>query len=73
MICHKWWIKWQLCKNNPIKFILNPIELSFNGYSDAFILVTGYITVVRGNATTKVAFKNCTPFKNFTTEKNNVL
>ena len=31
-------------------------------YSDAYILVTGDISVVGGNNNTKVAFKNCHPF-----------
>ena len=31
-------------------------------YSDAYILVTGNITVVGGNNNTNVAFKNCHPF-----------
>ena len=28
-------------------------------YADAYILVTGDIVVTRGNANTRVAFKNC--------------
>ena len=39
-------------------------------YSDAYVLVTGNITVERGNQNTKVAFKNCTPFKDCRTEIN---
>ena len=31
-------------------------------YADAYILVTGNITVAGGNANTKVVFKNCHPF-----------
>ena len=31
-------------------------------YADAYILVTGDIVVTRGNANTRVAFKNCHPF-----------
>ena len=31
-------------------------------YADAYILVTGDITVAEGNINTKVAFKNCHPF-----------
>ena len=39
-------------------------------YSDAYISVTGNITVTRGNANTKVAFKNCVPFEKCRTEIN---
>ena len=31
-------------------------------YADAYILVTGNITVIGGDANTKAAFKNCHPF-----------
>ena len=71
--------------NNPIKFLTNSIELSLCDYFDAYILVTGNITVTRtiaaaGNnpvqrkqslaATTQVAFKNCAPLKDCRTEIN---
>ena len=39
-------------------------------YSDAYILVTGNIAMARGNNNTKLAFKNCAPFKNCRTEIN---
>ena len=62
----KWYImdsesKGNYAKENPIQFIANSIESSLCDYSDAIILVTGDITVRRGNANTKVVFKNCAP------------
>ena len=56
--------------HNPIKFLTKSIESSLCDYSDAYILVTGNITVTGGNANTKVAFKNCAPFKKCRTEIN---
>ena len=60
--------------HNPIKFLTKSIESSLCHYSDAYILVTGNITVKRRNAAntddialgaiTQVVFKNCSPFKN---------
>ena len=47
---------------NPIRFLTNSSESSHYDYSDAYILVTGDITVTGGDNTTKVAFKNCAPF-----------
>ena len=55
---------------NEIKFLTNSLELSLCDYSDAYILVTGNITVTGGNNNTKVAFKNCAPFKDCRTEIN---
>ena len=57
-------------EDDPIKFLTRSIESSLCDYSDAYILVTGNITVTGGNANTKVAFKNCVPFKNCRTETN---
>ena len=57
-------------EDDPIKFLTRSIESSLCDYSDAYILVTGNITVTGGNANTKVAFKNCAPFKNCRTEIN---
>ena len=48
---------------NQIKFLTNSLESSICDYSDAYILVTGNINVVGGNNNTKVAFKNCSPFR----------
>ena len=57
-------------KDDPIKFLTKSIESSLCDYSDAYILVTGNITVAGGNPNTKVAFKNCAPFKECRTEIN---
>ena len=56
--------------DEEIKFLTRSIESSLCDYSDAYILVTGNITVAGGNANTKVAFKNCAPFKECRTEIN---
>ena len=56
--------------HNPIKFLTKSIESSLCDYSDAYILVTGNITVTDVNANTKVAFKNCAPFRKCRTEIN---
>ena len=53
---------------NRIKFLTSSLESSLCDYSDAYILVTGNITVAGGNANTKVAFKNCAPFEECRTE-----
>ena len=55
---------------NEIKFLTSSLESNFCDYSEAYILVTGYITVTGGNANTKIAFKNCAPFKNCRIEIN---
>ena len=57
-------------KDEEIKFLTRSIESSLCDYSDAYILVTGNITVTGGDANTKVAFKNCSPFKECRTEIN---
>ena len=57
-------------QNDEIKFLTRSIESSLCDYSDAYILVTGNITVTGGNANTKVAFKNCAPFEKRRTEIN---
>ena len=64
--------------HDPIKLLTNSIESSLCDYSDAYILVTGDITVTRIiaaavnnlpqrkqplDAATQVAFKNCAPLK----------
>ena len=48
-------------QNNSIKFETESIKLSIFDYFDAFILVTGDITVT-ANTVTDVAFKNGVPF-----------
>ena len=55
---------------DEIKFLTSSLESSLCDYSDAYILVTGNITVTGGNNNTKVAFKNCAPFENCRTEIN---
>ena len=72
-------------QNDEIKFLTRSIESSLCDFSDAYILVTGNITVTititaaaGGNpqrkqpldAATQVAFKNCAPFENCRTEIN---
>ena len=73
----KWYIidsesKSNYSPTNEIKFLTNSLESSLCDYSDAYILVTGNITVAGGNANTKVAFKNCAPFKECRTEINGI-
>ena len=53
---------------NEIKFLTNSLESNLCDYPDAYKLVTGSITVVGGNDNTKVAFKNCAPFRKCSTE-----
>ena len=55
---------------NPIKFLTSSLESSLCNYSDAYVLVTGNIAVVGADDNTKVAFKNCTPFRKCRTEIN---
>ena len=64
----KWYVidsesKGKYSPKNKIKFLTSSLESSLCDYSDTYILVTGNITVTGGNANTKVAFKNCAPFK----------
>ena len=56
--------------HDPIKFLTKSIESSLCDYSDAYILVTGNIAVVGADDNTKVAFKNCAPFRKCRTEIN---
>ena len=51
-------------------FLTSSLEPSLCDYFDAYIFVTGNIIVTGGNANTKVAFKNCTPFKECRTQIN---
>ena len=86
----KWYVidsesKGNYSHENPIKFLTSSLESSLCDYSDAYILVTGNITVTRTiaaaaggdpqrkqplNAATQVVFKNCAPFKDCRTEIN---
>ena len=71
----KWYIidsesKGNYSHQNPIRFLTNSLESSLCDYSDAYILVTGNINVTGGDNNTKVAFKNCAPFRKCKTEIN---
>ena len=55
---------------NPIKFLTSSLESNLCDYSNAYILVTGNITVTPNNAATQAVFKNCAPFKDYRTEIN---
>ena len=55
---------------NEIKFLTNSLESYLCDYSDAYVLVTKNITVLAANNNTKVAFKNCAPFRKCKTEIN---
>ena len=48
--------------DSTIKFITETVKSFLVDYSDAYILVTGDIKIVGGNANTNIAFKNCHPF-----------
>ena len=74
-VTKKWYVidsesKGSYSHEHPIKFLTNSLESSICDYSDAYILVTGNINVVGGDNNTKVAFKNCSPFKKCGTEIN---
>ena len=56
--------------NDEVKFLTNSLESNLCHYSDAYILVTGNITVTGGNANTKKAFKKCATFTECKTEIN---
>ena len=58
-------------QGDTIKFETETIKSSLCDYFDAFILVTGYITVTANN-NTDVAFKNCEPFSTCTTKINDI-
>ena len=58
-------------QNNSIKFETESIKSSLCDYSDAFILVTGYITLTANN-NLHVAFKTSAPFSTRKTEINDV-
>ena len=71
----KWYVTDSASKSNysyenPIKFLTSSLESSLFDYSDAYVLVIGNITVVGGDANTKVAFKNCVLFRKSITEIN---
>ena len=63
-------MKQKVIIHNPVKFLTSSLESSLCDYSDANIIVTGNINVTGGDNNTKVAFKNCAPFKSCKTEIN---
>ena len=71
----KWYIidsesKGNYSTDEEITFLTISIESSLCNYSDAYILVTGNVTVNGGDNNIKVAFKNCVPFEKCRTEIN---
>ena len=68
----KWYVidsqttKGKYKQGDTIKFERETIKSSLCDYSDAFVLVTGNITVAADN-NTDVGFKNCTTFPTCTT------
>ena len=80
-ICNKKWYvvdsesKVNYSHENPIKFLTSSLESNLCDYSDAYILITGSITVTRTiagdpfqrkqplDAAAQVIFKNCARFK----------
>ena len=61
--------------NSQIKFATSMLRSSLCNYSNAYILVSGAITVAelaagRGNNNIQVVFKNCAPFTNCISETN---
>ena len=70
-MCKKWYViddqnETESSKENEndssFKFDTKVIKSSIRDYSNAYILVTGDITVVNDDGNTKVAFKNSAPF-----------
>ena len=49
-------------KESTVKINTEVLKPFLVDYSDAYILVTGDITVANGDHNTKAAFKNCHPF-----------
>ena len=45
-----------------MKFNTEVLKPNICDFSDAYVLVTGYIAVVNGDNNTNVCFKNCNPF-----------
>ena len=56
--------------DNEINFWTSSLESNLCDYFDAYILVTGNINITGGDDNTKVAFKNCVPFKKCRAEIN---
>ena len=71
----KWYVidsetKGNYSHENPIEFLTNSLESSICDYLDAYVLVTADIAVAGADDDTKVAFKNCAPFRKCRTEIN---
>ena len=67
---------WKYNTNSQIKFKTSVLKSSLCDDSDAYILVSGTITVAAlaaggGNNNRKVTFKNCAPFTDCISEINN--
>ena len=63
----KWYVidsesKGNYSHENPIKFLTSSLGSNLCDYSDAYILVTGNITVTGDEANAKVAFKTLASF-----------
>ena len=74
-VTKKWYVidsgsRGNYSEKNRIKSLTKSLESSLCNYSDAYILITGNITVTGGNTDTKVAFKNSAPFRECRTEIN---
>ena len=74
----KWYVidsesKGNYSHENPIKFLTSSLESSLCDYSDAYVVVTGNIAIVRADNNTKVVFKCCAPFRKCRTEINETL
>ena len=61
----------KIWRSATVKFETKVIKSHLCDYSDTYILVIGDITATGGNENTKVAFKNCAPFRKCVTHKNN--
>ena len=59
-----------ISKDDPITFLTWSIESSLCDYSDPYVLVKENIDVGGGDDNTKVAFKNCAPFRKCRREVN---
>ena len=74
-VTKKWYVidsgsRGNYSEKNRIKSLTKSLESSLCNYSDAYILITGNITVTGGNTDAKVAFKNSAPFRECRTEIN---
>ena len=72
-ICNKKWYiidtesKGNYSHENSIKFLTSSLESILYDYSDAYVLVTGHTAVEGADDDTKVALKNCAPFRKWRT------